>query len=326
MPPNRFCLRTVPIAIVVLWVATASTALAANGIARLPHIVVDVHDHQVRVDCMAVRASYPLEFLAVQQNTNEYEALLSTQAKPSDFHLALLMIGLKPGVPAHYIEANKTWLPPSGPPVDIWLDYKLKGKSFHVPSYHWMRDINTKKLAPPMHWVFTGSQMQGNGAYAGDTAGYLASVINNELAVLDVPALKSRAMDARQLERDPKTMPPTGTPVTMIVTPMGDGDAPVTMPAASPTSQPAAKPLSMVQINQAKVDRLQQYWLKHVAPYRTELQEAAEAHYEVIARLRKEQQRLVDESDRIQTVIDRLNKEYDDMTTPRPEPSSTTQP
>ena len=35
--------------------------------------------------------------------------------------------------------------------------------------------------------------------------------------------------------------------------------------------------------------------------------------------LRREQQRLIDEADRIQRTIDELDKEYQDMTTPRPE-------
>ena len=35
---------------------------------------------------------------------------------------------------------------------------------------------------------------------------------------------------------------------------------------------------------------------------------------------RREQQRLIDEADRIQRTIDELEKKYQDMTTPRPEP------
>jgi hypothetical protein len=56
-----------------------------------------------------------------------------------------------------------------------------------------------------------------------------------------------------------------------------------------------------------------------VAPHRQALKEAAQAHYQVINDLRKEQQRLIDESDRIQRTIDQLEKEYQDMTTPQPE-------
>ena len=54
------------------------------------------------------------------------------------------------------------------------------------------------------------------------------------------------------------------------------------------------------------------------------MREAAQAHYGVINELRHEQQRLIDEADRIQRTIDELEKAYADMTTPQPE--STSQP
>ena len=49
------------------------------------------------------------------------------------------------------------------------------------------------------------------------------------------------------------------------------------------------------------------------------LRKAAQQHYETINALRQEQNRLIDEADRIQRVIDQLQKEYQDMSTPRPE-------
>ena len=74
------------------------------------------------------------------------------------------------------------------------------GKTVKVPAYRWMRDVKTKKEATPMAWVFTGSKVQEDGSYAADTTGCLVGVINNELSVLDVPALKSRALEAREYE------------------------------------------------------------------------------------------------------------------------------
>ncbi len=68
---------------------------------KLAHLLVDARQRQVRVDCEAVKADYPLEFMAVVTNTNEYEALVRSEVKPSDLHLALLIIGLKPGQCVH---------------------------------------------------------------------------------------------------------------------------------------------------------------------------------------------------------------------------------
>jgi hypothetical protein len=286
---------------------------ATQPLGKLPHMTVDAKAREVRVDCEAVKADYPLEFLAVMNNTNEYEAVVRTQAKPSNLHLGLLMIGLKPGTPVHYSESTKTWQPPTGPPVDIWFEYQKDGKTVKVPAYRWMRDVKTKKEATPMAWVFTGSKVQEDGSYAADTTGCLVGVINNELSVLDVPALKSRALEAREYERNPDLIPPTGTAVTMILSPAADQST------TQPTTASGTE-LSDVHIDQAKVDRLRAHWEQAVAPHRLALKEAAQAHYQVINDLRKEQQRLIDESDRIQRTIDELEKEYQDMTTPQPEP------
>ena len=136
--------------------------------------------------------------------------------------------------------------------------------------------------------------------------------------MLDVPALKSRALEARDYEHNSDLMPATGTAVTMILSPAADqGTATAQSTGATPTTNPAG--LSDVHLDQAKVDRLRQHWEQAVAPHRLALKEAAEAHYQVISDLRKEQQRLIDESDRIQRTIDELEKEYQDMTTPQPE-------
>jgi len=303
--------------LLILAGADAPPATQPAKVGKLPHIAVDAKAKEIRVDCEAVKADYPLEFLAVLTNTNEYEALVRSDAKPSDLHLALLMIGLTPGTPVHYSESTKTWQPPTGPPVDIWFEYQKDGKSMKVPAYRWMRDVKTKKEATPMTWVFTGSKVMDDHSYAADTTGCLVGVINNELSVLDVPALKSRALESREYERNPDLIPPTGTVVTMILTPASDQGASTTQPALPAATNPTG--LSDVHIDQAKVDRLRQHWEDAVAPHRQALKKAAQAHYQVINDLRKEQQRLIDESDRIQRTIDELEKEYQDMTTPQPE-------
>jgi len=73
-----------------------------------------------------------------------------------------------------------------------------------------------------------------------------------------------------------------------------------------------------VKIDEQKIKALKQRWEQIVAPKNKALREAAQAHYEVINALRKEQNRLIDEADRVQRVIEELQKDYQDMTTPRP--------
>src|SRR5439155_5991336 len=123
-------------------------------------------------------------------------------------------------------------------------------------------------------------------------------------------------------------VPKAGTAVTMIIEPAGAVIAPTTQSATQPNSLERANlnesqgepRLSNITLDQRKIDELEKLWNQKVSPHDAALREAAQAQYEVVSQLRREQQRLIDEADRIQRIIDELEKKYQDMTTPRPEP------
>jgi hypothetical protein len=295
-----------------------STAPAAAQ-AKLPHLDVDVKNKKIRVECAALRPQMPLEFFAVVAGTNEHESVLRSPVKPSDLLLAMLMLGLKPGEPVHWSESKQTWLPPHGPPIQIFCEFERAGKTVHVPAYRMMRSVATKKDMPPITWIFAGSRVMEDGNYAADATGYLVSVVNFDLTVIDIPQLASNSNETLQWEVNRDVSPDTGTAVTMIIEPTGEADT------AAATSQPAGattQPMSDVHLNDAAMKQLHDRWEQAVAPHAEALREAAQAHYEVIGAMRREQQRLIDEADRIQRAIDELEKQYQEMTTPRPEPTT----
>jgi hypothetical protein len=302
---------------------TAPTIAPAGG--KLQHIRVDVKRRQVRVDAETLAVDAPLEFFCVTSGTNEHESVIRTPAKPANIHLALVMIGLEPGAPVQYSEATKTWLPPHGPPLQITMEYEQNGKAVSVPAYRWMRDIRTRKPMPPLTWIFAGSRVMGDGKYAADVTGYVVSVVNFDLTMIDIPDLASNSNETLQWERNPDVMPPAGTKVTMLIEPAGGADAarPATAPAAAPATAPTAPttgPLSDVTADDAMIARLRARWDKAVMPHGAALRDAAQTHYEVISQLRREQLRIINEADKVQRLIDELEKDYQDLTTPRPEP------
>lgn len=368
---------------------------------KLQYLDVDVKAKKVRVECAGLRPDMPLEFFCVVAGTNEHESALRSPVKPSDLHLALLMIGLKPGEPVHWSEAKQTWLPPHGPPLQIFCEFEREGKKVSVPAYRLMRDVKSKKEMPPMTWIFAGSRIMPDGKYAADVTGYLVSVVNFDLTVIDIPQLASNANETLQWEVNPDVAPETGAKVTMVIEPTGEGDSPATKPVAanfavdekvvkiaadgkitldaqpvtvdaltealtqlkahrpmkvviapdvaadtsiiqkvvdaakaanvpveqrsvssSPDGGVAPGTISNVATDRALMNRLKQRWNAAVSPHAKELREAAQAHYEVIGTMRREQQRLIDEADRIQRAIDELEKQYQEMTTPSPEPAT----
>lgn len=363
---------------------------------KLPHVQVDVKGRQVRVECEScnVNQDVGLEFFCVSAGTNEYESVISSRAKASHIHLAMLMVGLVPGEPVKYSEATKKWVPPHGPPVQINCEWKKGDEIIRVPAYRLMVNRKTKKEAPPFTWVFTGSKVMEDGKYAADAVGYLVSVLNNELTVIDIPDVAGRDLDSREWDRNAALLPPVGTKIWMVIEPTGKKDG---VPAKTETPSPdaakadvgatlvgldasgnvtvdgmkvtierlsealggrrlkskiklaiapdapaadvqklnaaikeangdveqppkAAGGISDVTTDDAKIKKMKELWEKKVAPHNAALKEAAQAHYEVMESLRREQQRLIDEADRIQRTIDELQKQYQDMTTPRPDP------
>lgn len=291
----------------------------ATDINKLPGIHVDMQAKQVRVDCEEIDCRNPLEFFCVVTGTNEHESVLRTKAQPSKIHLALLMLGMAPGEGVKYSDAEKKWLPPHGPPLNVSCEFEKNGKKVSVPAYRMMRAIRTKKEMSPLTWVFVGSRVMEDGHYAADVTGYVVSIVNFELTLIDVPELASSANETLEWEINTDVAPPPNTPVTMVIEAAGN---PIVSAATQPTAhESTTEPSGDVTINQPEVDRLVQNWTQKVAPHDADLRAAAQAQYDTITALRREQQRLIDEADRIQRTIDELQKKYQDMTAPRPKAS-----
>jgi hypothetical protein len=331
--------------------AKGAKGQATKGVGKFPHVTLDRNKRQVRVECEALDVDAPLEFFCVLVNTSEHESVLRTPAKPQHVHAALLAIDLEPGRPVEYSESLKKWLPPKGPPLHITLEYEKDGKTVSVPAYRCLRDLRTKEPVKPFNWVFCGSRIMDNGDYAADTTGYLVSVVNFDLTVIDIPRIASSSNDALEFQRNPDVAPKGGTRVWMVIEPAGKTAAPEGKKAdaaagggqgeletADPAAQDAVRryfgqvqdrpsdltgggEFSDVTVDAKRMEQLRQRWLKSVRPHGNALREAAQAHYEVISAMREEQQRLIDEADRLQRGIDALEKEYQDLTTPRPAPA-----
>lgn len=316
-------------------VAQDQPAPAKTG--KLPGVEFDIEKKVVRVECEALEVNAPLEFFVCLAGTAEHEAVMRTAAKPSHIHTALLAVGLKPGQPLTFLDATKKWLPPQGPPLQMTVEFMKDGQKVSYPAYRWIRDIKTKKEPRAFTWIFAGSRVTPEGRYGADDTGYIVTLVNFDYAMIDLPDLASNANDLLEFERNADLMPPKGTKVTLVIEPAGKvagGEAPkVTTPVAPevantpPTPKPEVAPapgaapagLSEIAIDEKRVQSMIDYHKSVMSPRQKALKEAAEAHYKVISELRKEQQRLITEADRIQRAIDQLERDWSDTVTPRPE-------
>jgi len=123
----------------LLPLAALAQAAAPGTTDKLPFIRVDVPGKRVMVECEAVNADTPLEFLCVLAGTAEHETILRTQAKPSHIHASLLMIGMESGQPIRYSPATGQWLPPQGPPLQISVEFEKDGQKVNLPAWRLFR-------------------------------------------------------------------------------------------------------------------------------------------------------------------------------------------
>lgn len=313
----------IPCVLILASFASAQTTKPA-GVGKFPGVSVDVPKKQVRVDCEVIQVDMRLEFFCVGPGGPDHETLLRTAAKPSDIHTGLLMLGLAPGEPMKFSPATEKWSPPHGPPLHISIEYPKDGQTVSVPANRMIRNAETKKSPGAFTWVFTGSRVMDDGKYAADITGYVASLVNFDLTMIDVPNLASNSNDLLEWEFNPDTVPKTGTKVVMVIEPAGKDAkaAPAHIPAAVPdggNAAPATQPASAdVRTDEQAMAEWKAKWEQAVRPNAAALKQAAQAHYDAINAMRKEQQRLINEADRIQRVIDQLEKDYQDMTTPHP--------
>jgi len=186
----------------------------------LPHLQIDLPNHKVRVECEAVNPDEKLEFLVCSSGTKEYESVLRSRALPSHLHFALLVLGLKPGEPVKFNQADNAWTAPRGPALKLSCEFVRDGKTVVIPASRLMRAVKDKTAMPAdVRWVFVGAPTLDDGEYSADVTGYLITVVNFEHTVVDIPQLRSSKNESLEWEINPETAPKRGTKVTLIIEP-----------------------------------------------------------------------------------------------------------
>jgi hypothetical protein len=189
---------------------------------ELPGLTIDRKANQLLLSARVVNAEYNLEFLLCKAGTKEYESVLSTPVQPWQIHAGLLLLGLAPGIPAH-VEGD-TIIPPRGAELTIdvrWTDTQGQARHASAGDFLAPRTEETPDRAPKT-WVFIGSTVLPDGSYLADSNGGIIAVANLASAVIDVPFESTRAIEERDFVVNRNALPPVGTEVQLVITPVED--------------------------------------------------------------------------------------------------------
>lgn len=188
-----------------------------------PGVRIDWGRRHVEVDAEVVLRKGPLELLACSPRTREHESILVVHARPRDIYQAMGLIGLEPGSPARFDEANNRWLPPTGDRLELFIRYEDNGVARAVPARVWLQDAKSGRPPSNLEWVFSGSRTFEDGRFGADGDGTVACVVDFDTALITVGALHTADNESLWLVADTEAIPPIGTRCTLQIAPMERG-------------------------------------------------------------------------------------------------------
>ncbi|MCX7886061.1 MAG: YdjY domain-containing protein [Verrucomicrobiae bacterium] len=177
---------------------------------RLPGLIVhDADPPYIEIPAKVARTNEILEFIAVEPEGRDYESLLTVECKPSALQFALLLIGCETGTLAN---ANSR--------VQIEVEHNNK----RVPVDQWLIDRKTKKPPSGLRWVFNGSYFVKH-PVTGEPV-FLSDAEQAHIVLWWQPSIVINLADDRGnpyrgddqgFEANPAAVPPSGTPVKLIL-------------------------------------------------------------------------------------------------------------
>ncbi|MEM1444698.1 MAG: YdjY domain-containing protein [Planctomycetota bacterium] len=222
----------------------ASPAPEATDAAKtptMPGLEIDLEAGYVDLDATVIGHGCEwLELVATTSGGREHEALVTVDAKPSDLHVALLLLGLEAGTPQTGVRGEDGWriVPPTGPTVDLHFVLPAENGETEdtvVPVEDWVFDRAAEATltdTPNGGWMFTGSRFvrderspQEPEVYLADVNGTAVSLVHFGDETIGRDTAVTESNDGQNLAPHAPAMPPNGTPVRLRVSRI-DADRP----------------------------------------------------------------------------------------------------
>ncbi len=162
-----------------------------------------------------------LEMFACIRNTKEHESVVTADTQAFLVHAGLLRLGAEPGHPAQFVPEFK---PPAGTEIEVTVEWRdAEGKAHTAKAQDWIRDLKAGK-AMTYPFVFAGSRFwtdedTGKQYYQAEGGDFIC-VSNFGTAAFDIPVESSQSNDALEFEAYTERIPPLGTPVRLVLTPV----------------------------------------------------------------------------------------------------------
>lgn len=187
----------------------------AEGIFQVGGVTVNKPNGFVSVDGAVNMDDGLVEYLACGAMGKLHESVLVLHAQPYNLQVALLLLGLEPG--DNPLERQGGPGVPEGDPVEIWVTWRsVDKKEVRQRAEELIFNIKKKKTMPHTHWIYTGSQII-NGQFIAQVEQSIIATYHDPYAMFDHPL--ATGMDDTLYYANKQTVPPKGTPVTLVIKP-----------------------------------------------------------------------------------------------------------
>ena len=189
-------------------------------------VILDRKNREIRFPAKVNMAEGLIEYMIILQKGKIHEALLITQAVPTDLNLAFVLLRYPPS-PELFSQINETGHPTGIYPevpnpvraaarITMEVEWSENGTTRRVHINEWLRDKAKDAALAPGPWLYTGSSFS-EGKFIPDLSGDIASIKLDPYAMINYPGPDSE--QGVVWFAFPKRVPPVGTDVTVIITP-----------------------------------------------------------------------------------------------------------
>lgn len=219
----------------------------------------DADAGRVYVDGLVTLREGVLEMFACPAGTKEHESIVAVDAPAMLIHTALLAVGAEPGTPVRF---QPDYQPPTGTEIVVSIEWTANGETQSARAQDWIRNAETGE-AMKLPFVFAGSGFWTDpdtkkNHYLAE-GGDLICVTNFGAAMLDVPAPSTQANDELWFEPFTERIPPVGTPVRLVLTPV-TGKGPKNETPSAVSFDEAIETIRKVEVGVGSTESTQAAW------------------------------------------------------------------
>lgn len=211
--------------------ATAQAEKTVKKVPKLPHIDINLEERYVDLNGIVCFREGRAELAVTIRGAKPHESPFMVYARPQHIHAALMLLGLKPGKPGHWLYNEKTRestpIDPEGHVVKVTVlmkDDSGKMKEYEIPKF--INNRITKSPLPHSYFVFGGSRIRqlpdGRNIYSADSSGNVVSLVSFNDEVLSWPRAASHSDLQVYFDAYPDNLPQLQTPVKVRIRPAKD--------------------------------------------------------------------------------------------------------